>query len=65
MRLYTGVMGKSVYNVALRALCGLPGWFNKVFEGRLQRNPYATTLHCVNRGLLKLGKVRCLEPRTR
>lgn len=66
MRLYTGVMGKSVYNVALRALCGLPGWFHNVFEGRLQRNPYATTMHCVNRGLLKLGKVRCwrLKPAT-
>ena len=65
MRLYTGVMGKSVYNVALRALCGLPGWFHNHFEHRLQRNPYATTMHCVNRGLLKLGKVCCLEARTR
>ena len=57
MRLFTGPMGKSVYNVALRALCGLPGWFTKVFEDRMQQNRYATTIHCSNRGLLKLGKV--------
>lgn len=57
MRLFTGPMGKSTYNVALRALCGLPGWFTKVFEDRLQQNRYAVTIHCNNHGLLKLGKV--------